>query len=149
MSEPPFGALPSDVELLLVSGIGARLIRRYQPHFGDQSKFLAAAIINSAFLLPSGETEPVQRYLSEHGCLIEQQAQLIHLDPELADAFSLLYSFMLIRLGTNGPERSFALATRAGELRLWLRTPLEICNTSDATEFLAFVHDYATNLIGG
>lgn len=74
MPELPFEALPSDLELLLVSGIGKRLIDRYQPYFGDQSKFLSAGIINFAFLLPSRQTEQVQRYLSENECLIKQQA---------------------------------------------------------------------------
>lgn len=149
MSDIPVATLPSEVEFILSLGILKLLIAKYQPHFGDQSSFLGAAILNFAFLMPPSGIEEVERYRAENACLIEQQARLINLDFRLANAFSLLYSFMLIRLGPTDSERSSALTEMASELLIILRAPEEICNTNDPWEFLDFVRKCALDLIGG
>jgi hypothetical protein len=121
---------------------------RNEPHFGETSKLLCSAILNFAFLQAPGNEDAIQ-FLDDNQCLIEQQAQLIHNDAELAYAFSVLYSFMLVQLGPRDPDRTLALAERSTSLRIWLRTTNEIYPTNDALEFLTFVRAYAEKLLAG
>jgi|CZKZ01.1.fsa_nt_gi hypothetical protein len=54
MSETSFPTKPSEVEYILAHGIGKMLIERYRPQFGEQqASFLAVAILNHAFLMPT------------------------------------------------------------------------------------------------
>ena len=146
MSSIPFGAVPSEVEFMLCLGIVKMLQAKYGPHFGDQSKYLSVGILNFALETPPGNEE-AERYCEANRCLIEQQAHAIYLDFELADAFSILFSFVLVRLGPTDPERTAELVERASALHIMLRTTKEICPTDDAITFLQFVRKYASDLI--
>jgi hypothetical protein len=146
MSSIPFGAVPSEVEFMLCVGIGKMLQAKYGPHFGDQSKYLSIGILNFALETPPGNEE-AERYCEANRCLIEQQAHAIHLDFELAYAFSILFSFVLVRLGPTDPGRTAELVERASALHIILRTTKEICPTDDAITFLQFVRKYASDLI--
>src|SRR5271170_3665183 len=87
-------------------------------------------------------------FREQHVELIEREAHAIYADDDLAHAFSLLYSFMLIRIGPTDSERSHALAQTAMDLNIELRTPEEFCGPCNASEFLDYVQRYATNLLG-
>jgi len=137
---------PAQVEYMLALGIGKRLIAKYAQSFGDGSNFLAVGVLNYSFRMETGG-EDAKQYLLRNEPLIESEANGVCLDPELEDAFSLLYSFMLIRIGPTDPVRSQALALRASELCIPLRTPEEICHSSDAFEFLSYVQRYAGELL--
>jgi hypothetical protein len=123
---------------MLCVGIGKMLQAKYGPHFGDQSKYLSMGILNFVLATPPGNEE-AERYCEANRCLIEQQANAIHLDFELAYAFSILFSFVLVRLGPTDPERTAELMERASALHIILRTTNEICPTDDAITFLQFV----------
>jgi hypothetical protein len=71
----------------------------------------------------------------------------LHLDPTLALALSILYTLTLIRLGPKHPERSMDMVERATELNIVILSAKEIYPTDDATQFLAFIDRYATNLL--
>ena len=79
--------------------------------------------------------------------MIDLEARSICYHHELSDAFSLLYSFMFILLGPTNFERTRALSDRASDLLIELRTPEEICGTSDPWVFLAYVRKFALDLI--
>jgi hypothetical protein len=149
MIDSDFPALPSDVEMILTHAVGKLLIDRYSSHFGEEEAArIAVAILNLAFVMETDD-ESALRFARENQVFIEQQAQAVHLDPKISDAFSLLYSFMLVRLGPTNPERSRALSERATDLFIVLRTTEEIYPTNDAFEFLSFVRRYALELISG
>jgi hypothetical protein len=131
---------------MLCVGIGKMLQAKYGPHFGDQNKYLSIGILNFALETPPGNEE-AERYYEANRCLIEQQAHAIHLDFELAYAFSILFSFILVRLGQTDPDRTTELVERASALHIMLRTTKEICPTDDAIMFLQFVRKYASDLI--
>jgi hypothetical protein len=145
------GGLPSytltDIEHLLTIGIFKRLLNKYQPFFGDQAKFLGANILNYA-LLRSPEGLDAVRYVAENSNLIEQQATMICQDDLLSHAFGTLYAVMLIRIGPTDPERSHALAERASELLISIRTPEELCRTDDYFELLRNLKEYVDLLWG-
>ena len=130
---------------MLCVGIGKMLQAKYSPDFGDQSKYLSMGILN--FVLAPPENEEAERYREANRCLIEQQAHAIYLDFELAYAFSILLSFVLVRLGPTDPERTAGLVERASALHITLRTTKEICPTDDAIAFLQFIRKYASDLI--
>jgi hypothetical protein len=54
---------------------------------------------------------------------------------------------MFILLGPTNFERTRALSDRASDLLIELRTPEEICGTSDPWVFLAYVRKFALDLI--
>ena len=139
--------LPSQVEYVLATAIGKRLMKRYAHEFGDRSNFFAVAILNRAFLMETDARDALH-FREQHVELIEREAHAIYADDDLAHAFSLLYSFMLIRIGPTDSERSHALAQTAMDLNIELRTPEEFCGPCNASEFLDYVQRYATNLLG-
>ncbi len=145
MSEQPLEMLPSQVEYMLAMAIGKKLIDRFSPAHGDRSNWLSAAVLNFAFMMKPGD-ETGERYLSENLSTILQEMQGISQDVQLNDAFSLLYSFMLIRIGPTDFERSHGLTLRASELSIALRTPEEICGPVDSRRFLDYVQAYTTRL---
>jgi hypothetical protein len=147
MSETSLPTKPSEVEYILAHSIGKKLIERYQPEFGEQkASFLAVAILNHAFLMPTDSQEALS-FSEDNKVLIDLESRSICYHRELSDAFSLLYSFMLIILGPTNFERTRELSDRASDLLIELRTPEEICNTSDPWVFLAYVRKYALELI--
>lgn len=137
---------PPEVDLKLRLGTFRLLIEKYRQDHGERAKFLCAAIMNSALVEPPGNDE-AKRYLEENHLLIEQESGKLSEDRQLSLAFSILYSFTLIRIGPKDPERSVLLTDRATELKLLLLSTNEICPTKDAAEFLAFLDRYATELL--
>ncbi len=146
MPEDSLASLASDFEYLLAMAIGKRLIDKFTPTVGADSNRFAVAVLNYAFLK---ETEDLnaQRYREQHHSLIVWAAQQVPNDEEMSDAFSLLYSLMLIRIGPTDFDRSHRLAERATELCIELRTPEEICGTSDPSVYLDYVRKYAQRLL--
>lgn len=148
--EPTY--LPSEVDLKLRLGIFRLLDAKYRPSFGDQSKFLCVGIMNGLLLEPPSN-EDARRFSEVNKGLIEQESMTLHLDPRLSRAISFLYMLTLIRLGTNSPERSGNLAERASELSIVMLSTDEVCQprgisvVEDATELLAVVDQYASELL--
>jgi hypothetical protein len=140
--------VPSEVDLKLRLGICRLLDAKYRPHFGSQSKFLCAGIVNWVFL-ESPDNEEAKKFLEINQGLVEQEAKNLHLDADLALALSVLYTFMLIRLGPKDPERSSALVERATEVNIVIHSTQELYPGADAFQFLAFVDDFADRLLGG
>lgn len=138
--------IPSEVNSKLRLGILRKLRARYGPYFGEETESLCEGLISFALAEPA-TTEARASYLEAEKCLIEQQAVAFYQDPDLALAFSILYSFTLVQLGPKFPERSAQLANRAFDLHLILRTTKEICPTDDPFEFLQFVNNYAEGLL--
>jgi hypothetical protein len=145
MSEPKLTMSPSELEYMLVMAIFKRLMAKFTPTHGDESNRRAVAMLNYAFLMKPGD-EPAERYLVEHQNEVLQEFEAIRDDVQLYDAFSLLYSFMLIRIGPTDFERSHALALRASELYIVLRTPEEFCGAIDAQGFLDYIQEYIDRL---
>jgi hypothetical protein len=116
------------------------------PYFGEETELLCEGLISFALAEPA-ITQETASYFETEKCLIEQQAASFYQDPDLALAFSILYSFTLVQLGPKFPERSTQLANRAFDLHLILRTTKEICPTDDPFEFLQFVNNYAEDLL--
>ena len=139
--------VPSEIDLKLRLGIFRLLNAKYRPHFGDQSKFLCAGVFNWALSEPPGNEE-AKSFSEANKYLIEREATSLYLDPDLALALSILYTFTLIRLGPKHPELSMEIAERATELNILIPSAKEICPTDDATKFLAFIDKYATTLLG-
>jgi hypothetical protein len=149
MSDSHFPALPSDIERMLAYGVGELLIDKFRSHFGEEEAGrIAVAILNSAFLMGTDD-DGALCFARDNLAFVEQQAKAVHLDPQMSDAFSLLYSFMLVRIGPTDPERSTALTSRATDLMIALRTTEEIYPTTSASEFLSYVRRYALELISG
>jgi hypothetical protein len=138
---------PSEIDLKLRLGIFRLLNARYRPQFGDQTKFLCAGIFNWALVEPPGNDE-AKRFLEANGSLIQREAMNLAADPNLALAFSVLYTFTLILLGPNDPERTMSLADRATELRIAIRSTEDLYPGADAIQFLAFLNEYASKLLG-
>lgn len=145
MSESRLAALASDFEYILALAVGKLLIDRFTPTLREDSNKFAVAVLNYAFLKRTDDVNAIQ-YRDDNYRLIVWAAQQISKDEELSGAFSLLYSLMLIRLGPTDFDRSHRLAERASELCIELRTPEEICNTSDPSVFLDYVQEYAQRL---
>lgn len=145
MSEPKLTMSPSELEYMLVMAIFKRLMSRFTPIHGDQSNRRAVAMLNHAFLMKPGD-EAAERYLAENQNAVVQEFEAIRDDLQLYDAFSLLYSFMLIRIGPTDFERSHALSLRASELYIVLRTPEEFCGPIDAQGFLDYIQAYIDRL---
>jgi len=139
--------VPSEIDLKLRLGIFRLLDKKYHHQFGNQSKFLCAGIFNWVLSEPPGNEE-AKSFSETNKYLIEREAMRLNLDPDLALAFSILYSFTLIRLGPKHPERSMEVVERATELNIVILSAKEIYPTDDAMQFLAFIDQYATNLLG-
>jgi hypothetical protein len=138
--------LADEVDWKLRVGIFRLLGEKYRPSWGDQSKFLCAGILNW-ILLESASNDDGKAFFEVNKHLIEQKAMTLHTDPELATALSILYTFTLIRLGPNAPERSMSLANRASELNIWIRSQEEVCPTADVMVFLSTIDQYASELL--
>ena len=139
--------IPSEVELKLQVAIFRLLDAKYHAEYGAQTKFLCAAILNWAFLNPVGN-DNAQEFLGRNEILIKQEAEKLHFDSRLATALSVLYTFTLIRLGPKQPERTMDLVVRATELNIVISSAKELCPTDDAIQFLYFVDEYASRLLG-
>src|SRR5271169_802642 len=138
--------LADEVDWKLRLGILALLGEKYRPSWGDQSKFLCGGILNW-ILLESASNKDGKAFFEVNKTLIEQEAMTLHFDPELATAVSILYTFTLIRLGPNAPERSMSLADRASELNICIRSQEEVCPTADVIVFLSAIDRYASELL--
>jgi len=138
--------IPSEVNSKLRLGILHKLRARYGSYFGSETEHLCEGLISFALAEPATDQEAAA-YFETESCLIEQQVASFYQDPDLALAFSILYSFTLVQLGPKSPERSEQLANRAFDLHLILRTTKEICPTDDPFEFLQFVNNYAEGLL--
>jgi hypothetical protein len=136
---------PSELEYMLAMAISKRLMARFTPTHGDQSNRLAVAMLNYAFLMKPGD-EAAERYTSHSHNAVLRELEAMREDDQLYDGFSLLYSFMLIRIGPTDYERSHALTLRATELLIGLRTPEEICGPIDAQGFLDYIQKYIDRL---
>lgn len=139
--------VPSEIDLKLRLGTFRLLDAKYRPHFGNESKFLCAGIFNWALLEPPGNEE-AKSFSETNKCLIEREAMSLYLDADLALALSILYTFKLIRLGPKHPEKSMEVVERATELNIVILSAKEIYPTDDAMLFLAFIDQYASNLLG-
>jgi hypothetical protein len=138
--------LADEVDWKLRLGIFRLLGEKYRASWGDQSKFLCGGILNW-ILLESASNEDGKAFFEVNKNLIEQEAMTLHIDPELDTALSILYTFTLIRLGPNAPERSMSLADRASELNICIRSQEEVCPTSDVMVFLSAIDQYASELL--
>jgi hypothetical protein len=145
-SATEFGHKPSDVGAMLLFGIHNKLCGKYTEHFPLVASTVASAVMSFALAESTGD-EVIAAYVKEHQCFVEQQALLLQHDEELATAFSILYSFTLVRLGTKFPERSSQIAEKSTELGLYLRSTREIFDTEDAAAWLAFIREYARKLM--
>ncbi len=145
MPESRLAELASDFEYILAVAVGKRLIVKFTPTLRADSNRFAVAVLNYAFLMNTDDVNAI-RYRDVNYPLIVRAAQQTSKDEELSDAFSLLYSLMLARIGPTDFDRSHKLAERASELCIELRTPEEICNTSDPSAFLDYVQEYAKRL---
>ena len=145
MHENRLAALASDFEYILAVAIGKQLIYRFTPTLKADSNRFAVAVLNYAFLKKTDDVDAI-RYRDDNYPLIVWAAQQISKDEELSDAFTLLYSLMLLRIGPTDFDRSHRLAERASELCIELRTPEEICNTCDSSVFMDYVQEYAQSL---
>jgi hypothetical protein len=128
-----------------VAGAPCTIVYAYSTAFGDQTKFLCAAILNHALVEQPGNDEAKQ-FSQANSSLIEEEAQKISADPDLARAFSILYSFLLIRIGPKNPAKSTILTMQASNLDLFIRSAREICPTDNALKFLMFLDQYAESL---
>lgn len=88
MSDEP-SYVPSEIDLKLRLGISRLLYTKYRPHYGDQSKFLCAGIVNWVLVEPPGN-EAAQTFVETNRSLIERESMNLHLDPKLALALSSL-----------------------------------------------------------
>jgi hypothetical protein len=139
------GASPDDVDLMLRIGTFSLLHAKYKPHFGDEAKFLSAAILNYALLMDAGN-ETALEYYNRNESLIQQQAKLAHLDRELHEALSRLVDFVMIRTAPESLGTFMALQERADQLSLTLpKTP--DFNAENALVFLDDLRAYAHTLM--
>jgi len=138
--------VPSDVDLKLRLGLFRLLQRKYHPTIGEESKFLAAAIVNWALAEVPGNEE-AKMFSEANSSRIQEEAERIHLDIKVAGALSILYTFTLIRLGPTDPDMSLSLVERAAALHIWILSSHDVCPTHNALEFLAFVDEYANSLL--
>lgn len=145
MAEDDLRLTPSEAEYMLAMAIGKKLMERFAPKHGSQSNRLAAAVLNYAFMMKPGDEE-AEQYLRENSPVILSEIDAIRDDDQLNAAFSLLYSFMLIRIGPTDFDRSHGLATRASDLNIVLRTPEEFCGPVNAMRFLAYVQEQSIRL---
>ena len=120
MSDDGDRLVPSEVDLKLCVGIFRLLDAKYRSQFGDQSKFLCAGIFE-----PPGNDE-AKNFLESNRSLIEREAMTMYLDSDLALAVSIRYTFMLILLGSNDPERLMNIVDRASELNIVIRSTHEL-----------------------
>ena len=137
---------PSEVDCKLRLGIFKLLTEKYKHEYGERTKFLCAAIMNSALLEPPGNDE-AQEFVDRNGSLIDKETGKLCEDQKLSLAFSILYSFTLLRIGPKDPRRSMALTERSTALSLHLLLTDEIYPTKDAFKFLSFLDNYATELL--
>jgi hypothetical protein len=147
MADGEASLVPSEIDLKLRIGIFRLLDIKYRSQFGNQSNFLCAGILNWALLEAPGNAE-AERFLEDNRSLIEREAMKICLDSDLSLAVSILYTFTLIRLGPNDSERSMSLADRATELSIAIHQSEELYPTDDAVQFLTFIDEYASRLLG-
>jgi len=139
--------VPSEVDLKLCVGIFRLLDAKYCSRFGDRSKFLCAGIFNWVFLEPPGNDE-AKSFVEANRGRIEREAMAMYLDSDLALAVSIRYTFMLILLGPSDPERLMNIVDRATELNIAIRSTKELYPGADAFQFLAFIDEYASRLLG-
>ncbi len=144
--------LPSEVDLKLRLAIIRLLDDKYRSSWGNQSKFLSAAILNSVVLEPPSN-EDARVFCETHRNFIEEEAGKLHLDVELSTAVALIYCLTLVRLGPKDPDRTFNLATRAAELNIVIPSTADVCAPggrsveNDAIDFLVTVDQYASRLL--
>jgi len=139
--------VPSEVDLKLCAGIFRLLDAKYRSQFGDQSKFLCTGIFNWAFLEPPGN-DGAKSFLEGNRSLIEREAMTMYLDSDLALAVSIRYTFILILLGPNDPGRLMNIVDRATKLNIVIRSTEELYPGADAFQFLAFIDEYASRILG-
>jgi len=72
----------------------------------------------------------------------------MYLDSDLALAVSIRYTFILILLGPNDPGRLMNIVDRATKLNIVIRSTEELYPGADAFQFLAFIDEYASRILG-
>jgi len=138
----------------LRTGLSADLDKRYSPIYGDDAKYLCAAILNEALVEKPADKKAAKYTLAQRD-LISTEVLRLHTLPETARALSYLYTAQILYLhlsnlsgNKTAASRIPELTGRATELSIAIPDTYKICGRGDAYSCAQVLVSFAEAYVG-